>query len=48
MIYSSVNLVLFISSVLLMGPGSNQNWRKLRGALNAIEVAAYSFGTETR
>lgn len=32
MICSSVNLVRFISSVLLSGPDSNRDWRKIRGS----------------
>lgn len=32
MICSSVNLVLFISSVLLSGPDPNRDWRKIRGS----------------
>ena len=32
MICSSVNLLRFISSVLLSGPDSNQDWRKIRGS----------------
>src|SRR5690606_17464364 len=32
MICSSLNLLRFISSVLLSGPDSNQDWRKIRGS----------------
>jgi hypothetical protein len=35
MICSSVNLSLFISSVLPSGPDSNRDWRKIRGSRHA-------------
>src|SRR3546814_16897693 len=37
MICSSVNLVLFISSVLLSGPDSNQTWMKIRGSRHVLK-----------